>query len=100
LLYKLSTLKFLISLVKLVSSFLSQRKFKVSVEGEMFTPRDIQTGVPQASVLSSTFNSIYINDIPQTPGVFLGLFAYDRVTFSESCSEVSVVLRHGVSAGT
>jgi hypothetical protein len=38
-------------------------------------PKDIYAGVPQDSVLSPTFYSIYINDAPQTPGVFLGLFA-------------------------
>jgi hypothetical protein len=46
-LYKLSNLKFSISLIKLISSFLSQRKFRVSVEGEMSSPRDIQAGVLQ-----------------------------------------------------
>jgi hypothetical protein len=42
LLYKLSELKFLTSLIKLINSFLSQRKFRVSVEGELSSPRDIQ----------------------------------------------------------
>jgi hypothetical protein len=73
LLYKLSKLKFSIGLVKLMSSFLSQRKFRVSVEGEMPTPRDIQAGVPQGSVLSPTLYSMYINYTLQTPGVYLGL---------------------------
>jgi hypothetical protein len=41
LLYKLSELKLLISSVKLISSFLSQGKFRFSVEGEMSVPRDI-----------------------------------------------------------
>jgi hypothetical protein len=50
-LYKLSKLKFSISLVKLISFFLSQRKLRVTVEGEMFTLRDIQAGVLQDSVL-------------------------------------------------
>jgi hypothetical protein len=45
------------------------------VEGKISTPRDIQAGVPQGSVLSTTLNSLYINDMPQTPGVYLGLFA-------------------------
>jgi hypothetical protein len=54
LLYKLSNLKFLISLIKLISSFLSQRKFRVSVEDEMPTLRDIQAGVPQGSIVSPT----------------------------------------------
>jgi hypothetical protein len=45
LLYILSELKFSISLIKLISSFLSQRKFRILVEGEMSLPRDIQAGV-------------------------------------------------------
>jgi hypothetical protein len=46
LLYKLSKLQFSTSLIKLIGSFLSQRKFRVSVQGEMFTPRYMQAGVP------------------------------------------------------
>jgi hypothetical protein len=41
LLCKLSELKFSISLIKLIRSFLSQRKFGVSVEGETSMSRDI-----------------------------------------------------------
>jgi hypothetical protein len=52
LLYKLSNLEFSTNLIKLIASFLSQRKFSVSVEGEMSTPREMQAGVPQGSVLS------------------------------------------------
>jgi archaellum component FlaG (FlaF/FlaG flagellin family) len=53
-LYKLSKLQFYTSLIKLIGSFLSQRKFRVSVEGEMSTPRYMQAVVPQGSVLSPT----------------------------------------------
>jgi hypothetical protein len=71
--------------------------------------RDIQAGVTQGSVLSPTYVHTCINDTPQTPGVYLGLLLMTplylrqtakRVMFSESCSEVSVILRRGVSAGT
>jgi hypothetical protein len=51
LLYKLSELKISTSIIKLINFFLSQRIFRVSVEGELSTPRDIQTGVPQGSIL-------------------------------------------------
>jgi hypothetical protein len=67
LLYKLSKLQFSISLIKLISSFLSQRKFRVSVEGEISTPRSMQAGVPQGSVLSQTPYNLYINDNPKPP---------------------------------
>jgi hypothetical protein len=110
LLYKLSTLQFWISLIKLIGSFLSQRRFRVSAGGEMSMPRNIQTWVPQDFALFHTLYSLYINDTLQVPGVYLGLFADDTciymrqtaksVMFSESFSEVSMSLRRGVSAGT
>jgi hypothetical protein len=77
LLYKLSKLQFSISLIKLIGSFLSQRKFRVLVQGEMSTPRYMQAGLPQGSFLSPTLNNLYINNTPQTPGVNLALFADD-----------------------
>jgi hypothetical protein len=97
LLYKLSNLKFLISLIKLISLL-----------GEISTPSEIHAGVLQGSILSPTLYSIFINDTPQTPGVYLGLFADDtskymrwitrRIVFSESCSKVSLLLRCGAWA--
>jgi hypothetical protein len=45
--YKLSTMKFATSLIKLISSLLSQRKFRVSAEGEMKARR----GLDQSSVV-------------------------------------------------
>jgi hypothetical protein len=74
LLYKLSELTFSISLIKLIHSFLSQRKLRVSVKGEMSTSRDIQAGVPQGSILSLTLYSLYLNDMqPNTWCLFRSL---------------------------
>jgi hypothetical protein len=109
LLYKLSDLKFSISLIKLIICFLSRSKFRLLVEGKISIPRDIKAGVPQGSILSPTLYSMYINDTPQTPNVYLGHFADDTciyaterksITFSASCSEVSLLQRRGVSAET
>jgi hypothetical protein len=47
LLYKLSKLIFLISPIKLISSFL--RKLRFSADGELSTSMDIQLGLPQGS---------------------------------------------------
>jgi hypothetical protein len=41
LLYKLSELEFCASVNKLIPSFLINRKIKMSVEGELSTPREI-----------------------------------------------------------
>jgi hypothetical protein len=87
LLYKLSKLKFSINLIKLISSFLSQRKFRVSVEGEMSTPRCMQAGVPQGSVLSPILYNLYINDTPQASNVNLALFADDTCLYATDRKE-------------
>jgi hypothetical protein len=85
--YKLSKLNFSTNLIKLISSFLSQRKFRVSVEGEMPTPRYMQAGVPQGSVLSPTLYNLYINDTPQTSSVNLALFADDTCLYATDRKE-------------
>jgi hypothetical protein len=91
LLYKLSKLEFSANLIKLLGSFLSQRKFMVSVEGEMSTPRVMQEGVPQGSVLSPTLFNMYINDVTQTRGVHLALFADDTCIYATDHKEGFIV---------
>jgi hypothetical protein len=81
LLCNLSKSKFSASMIKLNSSFLSQSKFSVSVEGEMSTPREMQAGVSKNSVLSHTLYNMYINGVAQTPCVHLTLFADDTCLY-------------------
>jgi retron-type reverse transcriptase len=99
-LYKLSKLEFSNSLTILIWSFLSERKFRVSVEGEMSTPREMQAGVPQGSVLSPALFNLYINDAPQTHGVHLALFADDTYLYVTDRKEGFIVgkLQHGLSS--
>jgi hypothetical protein len=91
LLCKLLKLEFSTSLIKLISSFLSQCKFSVSEEGEMSTPREMQAGVPQTSVLSPTLHNMYIRDDPQIYGVHLALFPDDTCLYATDCKEGFVV---------
>jgi hypothetical protein len=81
LLYKLYKLEFSTSLIKIVIPFLSQRKFIVSVEGEMSMPREMRAGVPQGSVPSRTLYNMYINVIPQTPAVYLTFIPEDTCLY-------------------
>jgi hypothetical protein len=76
------------------------RKFRVSVEGA--TTKDIEARVPQGSVLSPTLYSLYINDTPQTPGVYLGLFADDTCIYTTDRKEGYVLrkLQRGLSETT
>jgi hypothetical protein len=84
-------LEFSTSLIKLISSFLSQCKFSVSVDGEMSTPRDMQAGVPQGSVLSSTLYNMYRNDARKILSVHLVLFADDTCLHATDRKESFVV---------
>jgi hypothetical protein len=77
LLYKLAKMEFSVHLIKLISSCLSHRKFRVSVEVELSVPRYMEAGEPQGSVLSPTLYNLYINDTPEAIGVNLALFAED-----------------------
>jgi hypothetical protein len=85
--HKLSKLQFSTSLIKLIGSFLSQRKLRVSVGSEISTPRYMQAGVPQSSVLSPTLYNLYINDTPQTPSMNLALFADDTCLYATDRKE-------------
>jgi hypothetical protein len=60
------------------------------IEGELSTPRDIQAGVPQVTVLAPTLYNLYINDPPQTSGVYLALFANDTCTYTTDRKEGNV----------
>jgi hypothetical protein len=93
LLYKLYTLEFSTNLIKLLGFFLSQRKFRVSVEGEMSTPRVMQAGVTQGSVLSPTLFNMLINYAPQTRGVHLALFADDISLYATDRKEGFIVIK-------
>jgi hypothetical protein len=77
LLYKLSTMDFSPNLIRLNSSFLSQRKFSVSMQGEMSMLRYINAGVSQGSGLSATIYNLYMKHILKTAVVNLALFADD-----------------------
>jgi hypothetical protein len=100
LLYKQSKLEFSKSLTKLIGSFLSERKFRVSVEGEVSTSREMQAGVPQDSVLSPTLFNTYINYAPRTHGVCLVLFAGDTCLYETNRMEGFIVrkLQRGLSS--
>jgi len=102
LLNKLYELRFSARIIKIISSFIPNRTFRVTTGGELTTPRKIQAGVSQGSVLVLTLYSLYINDtLPQIPGVHLAFFLMTRVsmqrivrkfTFSERLHFVAVVM--------
>ena len=66
---------------KWVKSFLSGRKHRVSVEGELSCWANVKSGIPQGSVLGPILFVIFINDMPNTIRSFCQLFADDAKIF-------------------
>lgn len=83
LLYKLIANKLPNHLIHLLQSYLTKRKFYVSVEGHNST-RHIKAGVPQGSLLGPTLFSLYINDIPKMDKTDIALFADDTCLYAHS----------------
>jgi hypothetical protein len=93
LLYKLS--EFSTSLVKLITSFLTDRKLEVKVAGEFTTPVElaIAIGVPQGSVLAPVFYSPYMNDAPAATGTYFALLAADTCIYATEKHERRVLCK-------
>jgi hypothetical protein len=93
LLYKLSKCGFSASLIKPISSFLSNRKFSVSVEGEMSTPKD------NASRDAARFRFVPYTVQSQTIGVHLALFSDDTCLYATKRKEGYVLkLQRGLNS--
>jgi len=69
-------------------------------EGELSTPRDLQVEVLQGSVPYPILYSLYINDTPQTPGVYLALFADDTCIYTTDRKEGYILrkIQHGLTS--
>ncbi|KAL4135340.1 hypothetical protein QTP88_006955 [Uroleucon formosanum] len=86
LLHKQLQLHVSLSLVSLVQSFLSNRKYSVQVGISCSEPRTPSAGVPHGSCLSPLLFITYINDIPSTPGTWTNLFADNTMIMTTSGS--------------
>ena len=66
LVHKLIQLKFPHQLVLVIHNFLQNRSFQASCNKTLSTPRPIEAGVPQGSVLSPTLFNIFTHDLPNS----------------------------------
>lgn len=80
-------------LVKIVESFLTNRSFTVTVNGERSSVHNIPFGVPQGSVLSPTLYNILTSDVPMIDGVSYAFFA-DDTAYLASDKDPKIVVTH------
>lgn len=92
LLYKLSKLNLDHNVLKWIESFLANRSQFVTANGHDSPHSDVQSGVPQGSVLGPLLFLIYINDLPSAITSDVHLFADDCVILREITNEYDISL--------
>lgn len=77
LIHKMHEMGYSLSLIKLIQSYLRNRKFRVKINETTSTWRSITAGVPQSSLISPLLFNIFIADIPKPEGTDISLYADD-----------------------
>ena len=69
-------------MLRLIRDFLSDRKYRLVLNGQCSSWMDAQAEVPQGSILGNLFVLIYINELPDNLTSNLNLLAGDTSLFS------------------
>ena len=72
----------------LISSFLSNRRLRVVLDGKSSQEYPINAGVPQGSILGPTIFLLYINDLPDDVICDIALYTGDTTLYSK-CDQAS-----------
>ena len=67
----------------LISSFLSNRRLRVVLDGKSSQEYSFNAGVPQGSILGPTFFLLYINDLPDDVICNIAIYADDTTRYSK-----------------
>ena len=84
LLHKLKSYGILGQIFDLISSFLSNRRLWVVLDGKSSQEYPVNAGVPQGSILGPTVFLLYINDLPDDVICDIAIYADDTTLYSKS----------------
>ena len=71
-----------------ISSFLSNRRIRVVLDGKSSQEYPVNAGVPQGSILGLTLFLLYINDLPDDVICNIAIYADDTTLYSK-CNQAS-----------
>ena len=77
LLHKLKSYGISGQIFALISSFLSNRRLSVVLDGKSLQEYPVNVGVPQGSILGPTIFLLYINDLPDDVTCNIAVYADD-----------------------
>ena len=88
LLHKLKSYGISGQILDLISSFLSNRRLRVVLDGKSSQEYPVNAGVPQGSILGPTLFLLYINDLPDDVICDIAIYADDTTLYSK-CDRAS-----------
>ena len=88
LLHKLKSYGISDQIFGLISSFLSNRRLRVVMDGKSSQEWPVNAGVPQGSILGPTLFLLYINDLPDGVICDVAIYADDTTLYSK-CDQAS-----------
>ena len=87
LLHKLKSYAIFGQIFGLISSFLSNRRLRVVLDGKSSQEHPVNVGVPPGSILGPTLFLLYINDLPVDVNCDIAIYA-DNTTLYSMCSGI------------
>lgn len=91
LVHKMQMVRIPLYLTKITKSYLTERSFKVNINGSYSHSLPIPAGVPQGAVLSPTLYNIFMHDIPRPVNCSLYMYADDAAIMSESLCPNTII---------
>ena len=88
LLHKLKSYGISCQIFGMISSFLSNRRLRVVLDGKSSQEYPVNAAVPQGSILGPTLFLLYINDLPDDVICNIAIHAYDTTLYSK-CDQAS-----------